>query len=48
MKKIIIAIAIVFVAGVAAVSTQVGNQKPALNLIKINFYDYQKELASGD
>lgn len=48
MKKIAIAIAIVLVTGVVAISTQVGNLKPALNSMKVTFYDYQKELASGD
>ena len=48
MKKISIAIAVVFVTGVVAVSTQVGNIKPALNSMKVTIYGYQKELASGD
>ncbi len=48
MKKIIIALAIVFVSGTVVLSTQVGNLKPAVNDIKVTFYDYQKELSSGD
>lgn len=47
MKKIIIAIAIVL-TGVVTLSTKVGNIKPAVNNIKVTFYDYQKELASAD
>ena len=46
MKKIIIAVALV--TGIVAASTQVGNIKPALNSMKVTYYDYQKELASGD
>ena len=46
MKKIIIAAALI--TGVVAASTQVGNIKPALNSIKVTYYDYQKELSSAD
>lgn len=48
MKKIVIALAIVFVTGIVAISTWIGNIKPAVNDMKVTFYNYQKELASGD
>jgi len=48
MKKIIIAAAIIFTSGV--LSLYINNKPSQLTsaAIKINFYDYKKELGSGD
>jgi len=48
MKKIIIAAALIFITGVVTLYTRQGNVQATSNTIKINFFSYNKELASGD
>ena len=48
MKKIIVAAAVILTSGVLSIYI---NNKPlqsASAAVKINFYDYKKELGSGD
>jgi cell division protein FtsL len=48
MKRVIIAAALVFVAGFVSVYTKQVRVQNTNNTVKVTFFNYQKELASGD
>jgi hypothetical protein len=48
MKKVIIAAAVIFASGILSLYVNENIVHPTSATIKHNFYDYKKELASGD
>jgi hypothetical protein len=48
MKKLAIAAAVIFTAGILSIHLTEKTNQPTSTVIKHAFYDYKKELASGD
>jgi len=48
MKKIIIAVAVIFTSGILTLCVNQKSVQPTSAVIKQSFYDCKKELASGD
>jgi len=48
MKKILIAAAVIFSIGMVSLYTSQNSVQTTANTIQQNFFNYQKELASGD
>jgi len=48
MKKIVIAAVVIFTSGILTLCVNQKNVQSTSTVIKQSFYDYKKELASGD
>jgi hypothetical protein len=48
MKKILIAAALIFTTGIVSLCINNNNVQSTSNAIQQTFFNYQKELASGD
>ncbi|WP_183574755.1 hypothetical protein HDF18_00625 [Mucilaginibacter sp. X5P1] len=47
MKKILLAVTIIFSAGILSLNTKVSHVQP-VSAIHISYFEYKKELANGD
>jgi hypothetical protein len=48
MKKVLIAAALIFTTGMVSLYIKQASLKPVSTAIQLNFFDTNKELASGD